>query len=55
MIWKIWGGDLPVMIIPAESFDEALAQARTVDPRYDTGQVIDQKREVNSNEQNRKI
>ena len=39
MIWKIWGNGLPVLYIPADSFDEALKEARKNHPNYTAGQV----------------
>lgn len=41
MKWKIWGNgyELPELIIEADSFDEALSQARRVDSKYNGGQV----------------
>lgn len=38
--WFITGDDLCGFIVKAESFDEALAQARKINPEYSTGQVI---------------
>ena len=38
MIWKIWGTNLKVIKIEADSFDEAIAKARKINPNYDTAQ-----------------
>lgn len=38
--WFITGSDLCGLIVKAESFDSALAQARKINPEYNTGQVI---------------
>lgn len=42
--WFITGADLCGIIVKAESFDEALAHARKINPEYNpeynTGQVI---------------
>lgn len=38
--WFITGDDLCGIIIKAESFDAALAQARKINSNYSTGQVI---------------
>lgn len=38
--WFITGDDLCGLIVMAESFDEALAQARKINPKYSTGQII---------------
>ena len=38
--WFITGDDCVGIIVKAESFDEALAQARKINPEYSTGQVI---------------
>lgn len=37
--WLISGSDLPTLEIVADSFDAALAEARKIDARYNTGQV----------------
>lgn len=37
--WLVSGSDLPILEIVADSFDDALAEARIVDVRYNTGQV----------------
>ena len=40
MIWLVWGCyKLPTLEIEADSFDEALAKARVVNPCYDSGKV----------------
>lgn len=38
--WFITGGDLCGIIVKAESFDDALAQARKINLGYTAGQVI---------------
>ena len=38
--WFITGNDLCGLIVKAESFDEALAQARKLNHKYSTGKVI---------------
>lgn len=38
-VWKITGSGLPALEIVANSFDDAIAQARKIDTRYNTGQV----------------
>lgn len=39
MIWIISGRNLPTLEIEADSFDEALKEARQINKNYDTGQV----------------
>lgn len=39
-LWKITGLNLKNLYIYASSFDEAIQQARKINRRYDTGQVI---------------
>ena len=39
-LWKIDGGKLEPLKIPAETFDEALAIARKINRNYNGGQVI---------------
>lgn len=39
-LWKIDGGNLEPLKIPAETFDEALAIARKINRNYNGGQVI---------------
>lgn len=39
MIWIISGSNLPTLEIEADSFDEALKEARQINKNYDTGQV----------------
>ena len=44
MIWKVWfeGNECQnVLYIIADSFDEAIAKARKLDPRYCCAQVVD--------------
>ena len=38
-VWHIWGLDLPVLLIEANTFDEALEEARRINPNYNTGQI----------------
>ena len=38
-IWKIWGSNLPILEIVADSFDNALKEARKVNKEYNTGQL----------------
>ena len=38
--WFTTGADLCGIIVKAESFDEALAQARKINSEYSIGQVI---------------
>lgn len=41
MWWKIWKGSGEEMLtVEADTFDEALAQAREIDPDYDSGQTM---------------
>lgn len=37
--WLVSGTGLPTLEIVANSFDDAVAQARKIDARYNTGQV----------------
>lgn len=39
--WEIFGIDLPSIIVEAESFDDALKQARRIDDNYCAGRVIE--------------
>ena len=39
MIWKIFKNRSPDLFIEADSFDEALEQARRVDDRYCSDQI----------------
>ena len=39
-MWKVWGIELPVLRIEAESFDEAIRIAREIDRGYSAGQII---------------
>ena len=38
-IWYIWGSNLERLEIKAISFDEALKEARKINPNYNTGQL----------------
>lgn len=38
--WFVTGGDLCGIIVKAESFDDAVAQARKINSMYSTGRVI---------------
>lgn len=38
--WFITGGDLCGIVVKAESFDDALAQARKINSQYTAGRVI---------------
>lgn len=38
MIWNISGKNLPEVTVEADSFDEAIAKARELEPAYNTGQ-----------------
>ena len=38
-IWKIWGNNLQVLEIVADSFDDALNEARKVNKDYNTVQL----------------
>ena len=38
--WEITGPGLPPFHMPADSFDEALAFARRISTRYNTGRII---------------
>ena len=38
-IWKIWGRNLQTLEIVADSFDDALKEARKVNKGYTTGQL----------------
>lgn len=43
MIWMVYGvssDNLKVLYIKADSFDNALAKARTFDKRYCTAQIV---------------
>ena len=39
MIWIISGYNLPTLEIVADSFDDALKEARKINENYNTGQV----------------
>lgn len=41
-IWKITGGGLKPLYIKADSFDEAIAEARNVNEKYCGGQVVEE-------------
>ena len=38
-IWYVWGINLPKIEIKANSFDNAIAQARKINKNYNTGQL----------------
>lgn len=38
--WKIWGIGLPMLYIVANSFDDAIRQARKVNSGYNIGQLL---------------
>lgn len=38
--WKVWGAELPVIYIKGKDMDEALKKARTINPNYNTIQLI---------------
>lgn len=40
MMWKVWGTNLPILEIKAESFDEVIRKARKINKNYDTAQPI---------------
>ena len=42
--WEIAGADLPPVRVRARSFDEALAEARKLDNRYCTGQIVEEEK-----------
>ena len=50
MIWSVWGYEdnikLPDLLIAANSFDEAIREARKKSPNYDAGQVTEGKHEI---------
>lgn len=37
--WYVWGINLPKLEIKANSFDNAIAQARKINKNYNTGQL----------------
>ena len=37
--WYIWGINLPKIEIKADSFDNAISQARKINKNYNTGQL----------------
>lgn len=47
MLWKVWYynkfGDEVKTYITADSFDDAMAIARSLDMRYNTAQVVESK------------
>lgn len=45
IVWKIWGNSLPVLYIQADSFDEALKEARKTNQNYNTGQLQEKSNE----------
>ena len=40
MVWKVWGINLPVIRIEADSFDDAIRKAREINLNYCTGQPV---------------
>ena len=40
-IWKIWGIGLQALFIKANSFDEAITEARKTNKNYNAGQVVE--------------
>lgn len=38
MMWKVWGTNLKMLRIKADSFDDAIREARKINPNYDTAQ-----------------
>lgn len=41
-VWAISGGGLPTIYIKADSFDDAIKQARQIDSRYCGGYVYNE-------------
>ena len=39
--WNVTGYELLELYIDAESFDDAIAEARKINPNYNTGQVVE--------------
>ena len=39
--WNVTGCELLELYIDAESFDDAIAEARKINPNYNTGQVVE--------------
>ncbi len=39
-VWAVWGGNEPPLRIAAQSFDEAVAEARKVNPKYNAAQPL---------------
>lgn len=37
--WKVWGIDLPIVRIKADCFDDAIKEARKINPDYCIGQI----------------
>ena len=37
--WKVWGAELTVLYIIGKDVDEVLAQARMINPNYNTVQL----------------
>ena len=42
--WYIWGLYLPVLLIEANTFDEALEEARRINPNYNIGKLREGRR-----------
>ena len=42
-LWKVWGNDLPMILVPAADMDEACRIARRVNEKYNSFQVFDKK------------
>ena len=47
MKWEISKSFKEYIVVQADSFDEAIAKARKIDPDFDTGQVVDDRKEEN--------
>ena len=41
MKWKVTGYELLELYIDAESFDDAIAEARKINPNYNIGQIVE--------------
>lgn len=39
-VWAVWGANEPVLRIAADSFDDAIAQARKVSQNYNTARPL---------------
>ena len=40
-IWKVWRINLPIIRIEADCFDDAIREARKINPNYCIGQIED--------------